>query len=405
MTKRLNVLVLTTVFPNSYQPLNGLFVWERLRHLSDGAQLLVLAPVSWRWRHRITGEETREGVTVIHPVFLYIPRVLKFADGVWLFLSCLLPVFKIRRTFEFELIDAHFAFPEGFAAIALGKVFKVPVTITLRGNEVEFSREMGRGWAIRWALRRADRVIAVSHELAALARRSGASEHQIHVVPNGVDGHKFRMEAKDVARRALGAHPSEKVIVSVGHLTSRKRFDLLIDAVGLLHEAGVRVHLYVVGGRVAESGRYPDLLEAQVRDSQLLDVVTLLDAQPPAAIAKWFSAADISVLVSSREGCPNVVLESMSCGCPVVTTAVGEAPEMVPECAGRVIPADISAGQLAAALSDALHTEWDRERIRRYAEGKTWKSVGQDVTRSWHQAVSHHFLTRPQSPVAPVARR
>jgi len=131
----MRVLVFSTVFPNGAQPTHGLFVFERVRHLAAHAELRVVAPVSWRVRARarVPAQDSAGSLEVAHPTFVYIPGLLKVLDGLLLFLSSLRTVARIRRDFDFDLIDAHFAFPDGFAAVLLGWWFDRPVTITLRG--------------------------------------------------------------------------------------------------------------------------------------------------------------------------------------------------------------------------------------------------------------------------------
>src|SRR4029077_5152275 len=94
---------------------------------------------------------------------------------------------RLRRTFPFEVIDAHFAFPDGVAATLLAKTFSCPVVVTLRGTIVRLSGYRLHRPQLRWVLRRADRVTAVSESLAGVAVGLGLPRERVRVIPNGVD--------------------------------------------------------------------------------------------------------------------------------------------------------------------------------------------------------------------------
>ncbi|HEX5719104.1 MAG TPA: hypothetical protein VF179_23270, partial [Thermoanaerobaculia bacterium] len=144
---KIKLLVFSTVFPNAAQPHHGVFVRERMRGLISGsepseADVQVVAPTPWfpfvsglrpGFRPVVPREEVQDGVRVLHPRYLSVPGILKCLDGVFLFLSTLPALVRLRKSFPFEAIDAHFIYPEGLAAVLHGKLFRVPVLITLRG--------------------------------------------------------------------------------------------------------------------------------------------------------------------------------------------------------------------------------------------------------------------------------
>ena len=145
----MRALVLSSVYPTSAMPLRGLFVRERTRHLAATCKLQVVAPIPWfpgnRWlrganRSSAVPLKQQDGFPVLHPRFLSVPRYAKSADGLLYFLSLLPCVVRLRRRFAFDLIDTHFAYPDGFAGVLFGQFFKVPVAVTLRGTEVPFAR-------------------------------------------------------------------------------------------------------------------------------------------------------------------------------------------------------------------------------------------------------------------------
>jgi glycosyltransferase involved in cell wall biosynthesis len=395
----MKVLSLTTVFPNAAQPTHGVFVFERLRHLGRHAELKILAPVPWRVRSRsdVPYRDTRAELPVVHPTFFYVPGILKVLDGLFLFLSVLPAVRRLRRTFDFDVIDAHFAFPEGFAAALLSAWYRRPFTITMRGTEILIGRHRLRKLAIRWALRRANRVIAVADPLAAFAISLGVPPDRVCVIENGVNTDTFQPMAREAARELLGLRVNGPLIVSVGHLSARKGFQRVIRVLPELLRTYPTATFAVVGGPGGEANNKP-ALDALVKALGLEERVLFAGAQPPARVAEWLGAADLFVLASDYEGCPNVVLEALACGRPVVATRVGHVDRMVPDYAGVLVDKADDDIALAGALGEALSRSWDTERIRGYAAGQSWEGVAARVMEQWQLAsdAGYRQERRPQ---------
>ncbi len=385
---KLRVLVFTVVFPNPGQSLHGTFVFERIRHLANLAEIRVVSPVPWyqMFRRRAPLPAMAPIVSVKYPYFWYIPKTLATLRAVFLFLSAVRVIGRLRKSFNFDLIDAHFAYPDGFAAVLLGRWFHRPVCITLRGTIIQWSRRPLGRWLCNWAIRRAQRVIAVSHNLSKRARQGGVPEYRIETISNGVDCERFRFIDRSMARRRLGLSERDRLLVSVGHISPRKGFHRVIQSLPRLVEACSDVHLAIVGGRGAEHDNSVEL-RALVRDLGLADRVLFVGAQAPDGVALWLGAADAFVLASDFEGCPNVVLEAMACGRPVVATKVGDVERMVPAFAGILLddPDDIVA--LADSMAAALSRDWDAQRIRDHVSAQSWDDVAQKVAAQWLLAV------------------
>ncbi len=383
---RPKVLLFTTVFPNPTQPLHGLFVAERARHLADHADIRVVAPVArfpWRpWcrdRHRQEQE-----MAVEHPTFRYVPGLFKSLDGLFLFLSSVRTVARLRAEFDFDLIDAHFAYPEGFAAVLLGRLFRRPVTLTLRGTEIQMADFPLRGPISRWTMRRADEVIAVSRPLADLARETGVPPDRVTGIENGVDGERFRPADRVSARQRLGLSTDGPLIVSVGHRSPRKGFQRVLRVLPTLLHDFPALRFAVVGGPGGEGDNGPDL-ERQARALGLADHLILAGARPPEEIAQWLNAADVFVLASDLEGCPNVVWEALACGRPVVASKVGHVEHMVPAFAGIVFGEAEDGPALENALREALRRPWNSGAIRDFAARHTWEGVARRVLSVWRR--------------------
>jgi glycosyltransferase involved in cell wall biosynthesis len=300
-----------------------------------------------------------------------MPHVLRRLDGLSMAL-CSYPLLRhLRKKTGFNLLDAHFAYPDGYAATLLGKWLDVPVTITLRGTEIPHSKNPVLRPLLVRAMQRADRLFSVSESLRQQAISLGIAPSKIRVVGNGVDTARFLPVDRQEARRRLGIPQAARVLVSVGALVERKGFHRVIECLPELISENRQLHYLIVGGASAEGDRRREL-ELQARQLGLDQQVHFLGAMPPDEL-KWpLSAADVFVLATSNEGWANVFLEAMACGLPVVTTDVGGNAEVVhrPEL-GTIVPfGDRRA--LLDALRGALLRRWDSTLIRDYARENDW---------------------------------
>jgi glycosyltransferase involved in cell wall biosynthesis len=374
----LRLLTFSTLFPHAARPNHGIFVENRLRHLvgSGEAVSTVVAPVPWfPFRAQRFGEwalhaaapavETRHGLEVLHPRFPVIPKV-GMSAAPWLLYRAMVPVVSrlLAGGRRFDAIDAHYVYPDGVAAVWLGKRFGLPVVMTARGTDVNLIPRYPRPRRlIQGAIRDCAAMIAVSGALKQALVDLGAPDGKVTVLRNGVETDLFRPPVdREAARAALGV--SGRVLISVGGLIERKGHHRTIEAMRSLDSD----YSLVIVGEGPERAR----LEGLVAQWGLGERVRLLGPRPHRELPDLYGAADASVLASSREGWANVLLESMACGTPVVAADIWGNPEVVREPAAGVIyepntPAGVAEGvrRLFAALPP-------REATRAYAEPFSW---------------------------------
>ena len=372
------MLTLSSLYPNRDMPQHGIFVENRLRRLLDSGEVasLVVAPVPWfPFDDRRFGrygtfagvprEERRHGITVLHPRYALIPKIGMSSAPLLMYGSlrrCLERVLQER--FRFDLLDAHYFYPDGVAAVMLGRRLGKPVVITARGTDINLISDylLPRRW-IRWAAARAAGIVAVSDALRARLIALGIEASRIEVLRNGVDLELFAPRDRAAARKALGLDVDGTVVLSVGQLIPRKGHDLAMRAVARLPEAT----LVIVG-----EGPEADGLRRLARRLGSAERIRFLSAIPQERLATIYNAADVLVLASSREGLPNVVLEALACGTPVVATAVWGTPEIVAApAAGRLVE-EGSPETLAGAIRDLLADPPARAATRAYAERFGW---------------------------------
>ena len=286
-------------------------------------------------------------------------------------LGCLPRMWQLKRDGRLDILDAHFAYPDGYAATLLGKWLNVPVTITMRGTETRHVKDKVLLPRVYAALSRASRVFSVSDSLRQIALSCGISASKLRVIGNGVDIAKFSPQSQVLARKSLGIPLEAKVIVTVGGLVERKGFHRVIAAMPEIIKKYPGLTYLVIGGPSPE-GDWTQQLQQMVSNLQLKSVVKFLGPLPADKLSTPLSAADVFVLSTRNEGWANVLLEAMACGLPVVTTDVGGNREVVtsPDL-GTIVPFD-NPGALIDAITHALAKEWDRTVIRSYAEANTW---------------------------------
>jgi len=382
----MKILVFTSLYPNNVWPHHGVFIKERMTKVAqlDGCQVQVVAPTPYfpplkltsRWHFsQVLRHEVIEGLDVYHPWYFMTPKVGMISYGITLFLSVLPVVKKIQQHFDFDLIDAHYVYPDGFAAILLGQYFKKPVVISARGSDVNlFSQFPLIRRLLRYSLRRADQVIAVSQALQEKIEDLGIPSQKISVIPNGVDLEKFYPCDREQAQKLLGL-TQERVILSVGHLKANKGFELLLNAFRILLDRfrETNVGLVIVG-----DGPFRTRLEELISLLQLETRVRLVGNVQHNKLYLWYNAADLFCLASEREGWPNVLLETLACGTPVVATPVGGIPEIIQsEDIGILVHR--TEHEIARGLALALQKQWQPEMLTQYARQYTWDRAASSV--------------------------
>lgn len=392
----MKLLTVTSVFPNRKQPALGVFVRERMFKVARHCELKVVAPVPWfpfinaikkNYRPSVPYREVYDGIEIYHPRFFNIPRFFKFLDGFFFFLSSLNAIRKIKKTYDFDIIDSHFVYPDGLGAVLLGKFFRKPVTITVRGTIRKFFPRPTIVCQIRYALRHAARVFTVCDDLRNAAIQAGGIPENIEVVANGVDLEKFYPVDQAGARSELGLDVKRKIMISVGGLTRRKGFHRVMKILPELIEQFPTLLYVIVGGGSVE-GNNESYLRQLASDLKIENHVMFAGGQPHNRLYLWLNAADIFCLATSNEGWANVFLEAMACGLPVVTTSVGGNPEVVSsDDVGVVVPFGDNAA-MKDAIAHALEKSWNHDLIGAYAQSNSWEKRVAVLLLRFHDILS-----------------
>jgi len=329
---------------------------------------------------------------VLHPRYPVLPKIGMTAAPFLLY-RAMVPVLRrvLREQGRIDVIDAHYVYPDGVAAVWLGRKFGLPVVVTARGTDISLiPRYRLPRSMIRGVIATAAALITVSAALKQAMLGLGATDDQVTVLRNGVDTKLFHPPADRAALRArLGFH--RPMLISVGLLIERKGHDRTIEAMRRLPD----FDLVIVG----EGPERRPLLDLIGRLG-LSDRVRLPGARPHAELPDWYGAADASVLASSREGWANVLLESMACGTPVVASNIWGNPEVVRCIAGGVITDQNSPDGISRGVRRLFSEGATREETRAYAERFGWEETTQGQIDLFTRVVGRHRCVAGHSAIA-----
>ena len=385
----MRVLVVTKIFPNSIEPLSSPFNRQQFDALARQADVQLLATIPWfpgaawfgRWSAagRLASVPARERIGLLeveHPRFLFVPRIGHALSGPLYAASLARRVLAERGSID--VIVGSWAYPDGYAAVQLGRLLGVPAVVKLHGSDMNVvARMSGPRRRLASALPRAARVVAVSRSLARRAAELGVAGDRIDVVRNGVDTSVFHLRDRARERERLGLARDARILVYVGRIEREKGVLDLLDAFERVRLPDARLLMVGDGSAMAECRR-----RAQAAGGR----VELLGAQPLGSVAELVAAADVVTLPSWNEGMPNVVLEALASGRRVVASNVGGIPELVDDPAlGELVPPR-APELLAAALERSLARPYDPAEVVDRSGITSWEESARKLLAALRQA-------------------
>jgi glycosyltransferase involved in cell wall biosynthesis len=388
----LKIAVVTRYFPSSAEPWQGRSAYQTLRVLARETDLRVFYPnASYpsllkprsRSYDQLDASFNPPDVQASYHDYPALPLLSRPFNG-WMVARALLP--HVRR-YAPDLIFSCFLYPDGYAALQIGMALAVPVVAMSIGSDLNRIGDPISRLLTRAVLRKADYVVTVSGDLRDKAVAMGAAPEKTRAVVNGCDLSVFHARDRVEARRKLGIETDSQVVVYIGRMDVKKGLRELVEATASLRSQRLNLHVYIIG-----EGPDRPLIESAIQANKASGYIHALPACPFDEVAVWMAAANLVTLPSYMEGCPNIVLEALASGRPVVATNVGGIPEVLSDECGRLVPPR-DAGSLAHALATVLDRSWDAKAISAHGS-RSWEAVAAELLDIFESLVPPHVKGR-----------
>jgi len=382
----LRIAVITRHFPTSAEPWQGRSSYEVLRVISGQANVQVFFPNAQypallkprsRLYDRLDTFYCPPDVKVHYLNYRALPLLSRPLNG----RVAARKVLPHVRAFAPDLILGIFLYPEGYAALRIGQELGIPVVAQSIGSDINRIGDALSAMYTRTVLREVDSLLVKGNDLREKALAMGGAPEKTRSILNGCDTSVFYPGDRLVARADLGVSPVSEAVVYIGRMDVKKGLRELIAAAVSLHRHRPNMHVYLVG-----EGPDRSLIEGSIQAHNAGDYIHTMPGCAFDEVATWMAAADVVTLPSYMEGCPNVVLEALACGRPVVATNVGGIPEILSEKCGRLVPPRDSRA-LASALTSALDAAWDAAAISAHGS-RSWHTVADELLGIFESLVS-----------------
>ncbi|SET36986.1 glycosyltransferase [Thalassotalea agarivorans] len=355
------VIILTNLYPSPWEPNRATFNKQQFDALSQYKELHYLVPVPFlQWFKK--RKQIKQTTHLRYAPFFYVPGTGRRFNGIFMTLSLLFHSGRWIKASQADTLLACWAYPDGVAGQKLAHHFKLNYFLKIHGSDIHIhGLHPSRSAQIKQAANKASGIVSVSNELKQSLAELGVEANKISVLYNGVNHALFQPKYQ---------RPCDfEYIIFVGNLKHDKGIIEYATAFDQFAASNAQLHCVVIGDGpdAGELRRFVDTLQHR-------DRFHILGSLEHHQIAPWVQHAKCLCLPSYHEGVPNVLLESMAIGTPVISTLVGGIPEVVLQNETGLLIKPQNSVQLLAALDQALSIEWNQEAIRKHAEKFCWQS-------------------------------
>lgn len=359
------ILIITNLYPLPWQPTRATFNFQQFGYLEQYAEVYYLIPIAFPdwWKHR--KELTNSQSNLLYVPYFYIPKIgRRFYPKLMQWSLSLTASAWIKRISPSKVL-ASWAYPDAVAAVGIAKKENADFYFKVHGSDINMHATFpARAKQIVSMAKQAKGILSVSQDLANKMINMGINKDKIYVIYNGVNLEKFALKEPNNVSPYL---------LFVGNLKQEKGVIELLLAFVEIHNQYPLLQLKYVG-----DGNMASQLQTIINEHQLHAKVKLEGVKRHDELPNIITNATLLVLPSYNEGVPNVVLEAMACGTPVVVTRVGGIPEVVTSDTG-IIANEITASCIAQCLQQALEKKWDPLTIRTHAEKFSWTKNTQEL--------------------------
>lgn len=390
----MNILFISTQFPNSKEPNRGIFSYQIVNELSLLADVKVIAPLptigyfkfldrfkKYKTNINLPRFEMIKSIPVYHPKYIAFPGVgllhaLEYQRSIEALVS------DINKNWPISAVNCHWLFPDGVAVRRICEKLNIPLMLSALGTDLnQYCQYKIRGGFIKRALSGANKVSVLNLEMFNKCVAMGVPKEKLVVIPNGVNVEKFSIKDKALCREKLGIDWNLKMLLFVGALVPVKNVSTLINAVALLEKnrSSLGAKLYIVG-----SGFLEYELKKLVNELKMNDRIIFIGQVEHDDLPLWMNAADCLCLPSLSEGHPNVMMEALACGTQVVGSNVGAIPDFVSEEYGNGYTVDGNdivdiSNKLFAALTLKKYPEEVRNKVLPFSWGNCAKHYYEEL--------------------------
>ena len=382
----MRILFVSSQFPNSLQPELGVFSSHIVREMSFIAEIKVIAPIpsvgqlkfidrfkKYKTDLPIPFIEITEGIMVYHPKYFAVPG-MGFIHHITM-ISALEPlVKKIHDEWKIDVVNCHWLFPDGVALQHVCNKYGIPIMLTALGCDLnKYIKSILRKRPIRQALIHSNKVSVLNRQMFDTCVKLGVPSHKIAIVPNGVDLCTFSIRDRKSCRTKLGFQSDAQIVLFVGSLVEVKNVDTLLRSFKLVTDGHKNVKLVLIG-----SGYLYDALVNLSNSLGICQYVNFIGQIPHEQLVDWMNAADCLCLPSIREGHPNVMMEALACGIPVVASSIGSIPDFINRANGCLIKDPANYNEIAEMLLLCLSTIYEKNTIRSTVCSNSWSKCASD---------------------------
>ncbi len=358
MTEKSNLLIVSNLYPLPWQPNRAMFNKQQFDYLSEKYDVYILVPVAF-FDYFKNWTQIKNNNNLRYFPYFYIPKMGRRFYSWFMFLSIMLSSYKWVKSKDIKFILASWAYPEGVAVQKTAKFFNLPFFLKVHGSDINlYGNIPSRAKQIVSAAQASEGVISVSQALAKRIIEMGVNKKLIKVIYNGVNKNKFYFDQKI---------NTTDTILFIGNLLKTKGVVELMDSFININKRYPSLKLTYIG-----DGEMFPLLQEKITLHGLEKKIKLIGSLEHELLPAMIRQAKLLVLPSYNEGVPNVILEAMSCGTPVVATAVGGIPEVIEEGISGVLMNSPDVKDVQAGIEKALKIPWSKVVISESAKKFNW---------------------------------
>lgn len=393
----MKILLVTNLFPTPFDPERGVFTLQLAKRLQNHCDVTVVCPLPWlpnwkifknagKWAQYSQVPQTYsiDGIKVYSPKYLLIPKISENIHDKLMSFGLSSCIKSLHKTAKFDVVNSQWLYPDSVAVDAVIKEINIPHIPTGLGSDINREMHDGKkGIKILDMLIRSSAITVVSNNLKTELISNKIEENKITVIPNGIDTKRFKILDKAICRDTLNiSNDGIPIIIYVGRLSEEKSISTLVNATHNLIQTSINVKVYLIG-----DGPELTYLSNLVNNLDISKHITFVGKVDHQEISKWMGASDYLCLPSIMEGCPNVILEALGSGRPVIASKVGAIPDIVTNKSGILFEAQ-DVADLTDSIKTALKVQWNAEEIIESVRHLSWEEAAKKYFDVFNSTIS-----------------